>query len=638
MNADNRPHILCPNASDELLLMLKQLKKKGVLRAIDMQFALFLYHINPQPLLALLGAATSYHTGQGHTCLHLTHPHLKLFDLPQKQHQALIRASKYDIHHWPQQIKHYAEISHGTSPTPLVYDQGRLYLHRYWSYETTIVQWLKARGGTTREDTLYTHLLHMLFPRQENDINWQKIAVAIAASSSFSLISGGPGTGKTTIVAQLIALFMLHADHNKNEINIALAAPTGKAAARLSESIRLAYQTLPIAPAIKTIMPKKAMTLHRLLEMTPETIVARYHEDNPLHLDVLIIDEASMVDLSMMARLLRALPKHARLILLGDKDQLSSVEAGSILGDLCAFAHIPYAPSWIHYLQKITGEPLNSKANHQEPQTSSGALKLHHHICLLKKNFRFQAHSGIGALAKAIKKNDINAFHWVGTQTSEEITLHRHLHHHETVQHFTQMAVQEYSHYVNSIKQDHPIALIHKKFEQFRVLCALRKGAHGVDGLNTIIEKALMHHNIINMESHHDWYSGRPIILTSNDRQLSLYNGDIGITLPDEEGQLRVAFIMSDGHIKKLLPRRVPPHMTAFAMTIHKSQGSEFDHTLLILPEKDGPLLTRELLYTGVTRARKKLSIFAEHTLLKKMLQKQTHRTSGLLDRLQHVT
>ncbi|MCY9877978.1 exodeoxyribonuclease V subunit alpha [Vibrio natriegens] len=470
-------------------------------------------------------------------------------------------------------------------------------------------------------------------------VYWQKVAAAVALTRRFAVISGGPGTGKTTTVTKLLAALIEQAAQEKN-LTIKLVAPTGKAAARLTESIGKAVQELPVSPELKAKIPTESSTLHRLLGAIPNSAEFRHNKQNPLHLDILVIDEASMVDLPMMYKVVDALPKHARLILLGDKDQLASVEAGAVLGDICSFHALGYGKEQASAIAKLTG--FDTLAH-----SSNSASSIADSLCMLQKSYRFDARSGIGQLAKAVNLGSAASVDNVWARDFSDIE-----HFALSSQNYNQMMqtlVQEYGRYLKRIGQQEqdpntgePETLTRKAkavldtFNQCRLLCAIREGDFGVAGLNQRIEKALAARKLIKVQDE-IWYHGRPVMVTRNDHGLGLYNGDIGICMRDdseEEQRLKVFFELPDGSVKSVLPSRVPEHETAYAMTIHKSQGSEFDYTLMILPPDFSPILTRELIYTGITRAKKRLALYAELNVLKRGIKVKTTRASGLVQRL----
>lgn len=471
-------------------------------------------------------------------------------------------------------------------------------------------------------------------------VNWQKVAAAVALTRRFAVISGGPGTGKTTTVTKLLAALITQAKQAGDAPVIKLVAPTGKAAARLTESIGKAVAELPVEPALKEQIPTDASTLHRLLGAVPNSVEFRHNQHNPLHLDILVVDEASMVDLPMMYKLVDALPKHARLILLGDKDQLASVEAGAVLGDICSFYQQGYSAPHAGVIAQLTGYQTLA-------QSSNTTATIADSLCMLQKSYRFDARSGIGQLAKAINSGSMQKVDWVWQRDFEDIARFP-----IDGQHYSQMIqtlAQEYSHYLKRIGQvvvdpntEQP-ETTHQRakdalqlFAKCRLLCAVREGDFGISGLNQRIERALNARKMIQVQDE-IWYHGRPVMVVRNDHALGLYNGDIGLCLRDNSDgveRLKVFFELPDGSVKAVLPSRVPEHETAYAMTIHKSQGSEFEHTLMILPPEFTPILTRELIYTGITRAKQKLSLYVDDRVLARGVKIRTERASGLVNRL----
>ena len=433
------------------------------------------------------------------------------------------------------------------------------------------------------------------------------------------MISGGPGTGKTTTVARLLAALIQMAEGERCRIR--LAAPTGKAAARLTESLGKALRQLPLTDEQKKRIPDDASTLHRLLGAQPGSQRLRHHAGNPLHLDVLVVDEASMIDLPMMSRLIEALPPHGRVIFLGDRDQLASVEAGAVLGDICAWVNAGYTPERAQQLARLTGMPVPAGVGND-------AATLRDSLCLLQKSYRFGSDSGIGQLAAAINRGDKAAINGVFQQGFSDIDK-RTLVSSEDYSTMLDDALKGYGHYLTLLQARAEPALIIQAFNEFQLLCALREGPFGVSGLNERIELAMQQKRKIHRLPHSRWYEGRPVMIARNDSALGLFNGDIGVALDRGQG-LRVWFAMPDGSIKSVQPSRLPEHETTWAMTVHKSQGSEFDHAALVLPTQRTPVVTRELVYTAVTRARRRLSLYADERILGSAVATRTERRSGL--------
>ena len=561
--------------------------------------------------------------------------------------------------------------------TPIVLDSGDLYLQRYYQFETQVSDYLiqlsKSQGSKVTDATKAS--LDILFPASPSDVapvfDWQKIATATAFSKKLAVITGGPGTGKTTTVTKL--LFLLA---QESLMTIKLVAPTGKAAARLSESIkaskvRLKQELAPFADKINldnlSRVPEEASTLHRLLGVIPNSHQFRHHKDNPLRLDLLVIDEASMVDLPMMHKVLSALPSHARLILLGDQDQLASVEAGAVLADICAGLKLsnPHAGSkWqmrysAHYAQSLstlTGFDLRGFIN-ESPKIGDS-------LCMLMHSHRFKGDAGIGQLAAAVNNSDKARIMQVWQKGYEELTWieHQKTHSGNTgLDELLSLAVTHYRRYLELAKHasSTPTEII-DCYNEFRILCAMRAGEYGVDGINLGVTNALKQAKLISTEL--EFYQGRPVIIQSNDYNLGLFNGDIGLILLDsgqseqELSDRKVAshprhsplrltpprlmahFIQADGSILKVLPARLPSHDTSFAMTVHKSQGSEFSSVSLVLPLwpslAQKQLLSKELVYTAITRAKKHFTCLGSQTAFEHASLQATQRSSGLARRL----
>jgi exodeoxyribonuclease V alpha subunit len=486
-------------------------------------------------------------------------------------------------------------------------------------------------------------------------------------SVCFSVITGGPGTGKTTTVVRLLGLLQtLHLREQPKPLRIRLAAPTGKAAARLNTSIARQIARLDMAESVRAAIPLEVETLHRLLGARPDSRSYTYNRRHPLHLDVLVIDEASMIDLEMMAAVLDALPAHARLILLGDKDQLSSVEAGAVLGDLGQRAEQGhYSAAMAAWLRETTGDDVTAFVH-------ADAQPLDQHIAMLRSSHRFDAASGIGRLAAAVNAGDTASMQALLAARSRDIAWL------PSAAGDAPLAViategdadrfdiassgeapQGFRFYLDRLRQQRPAAgadhLAHQRwayevleaFNHFQLLCAVRQGPAGTERWNREIAAKLCSAGLI--ESDRGWYEGRPVMMTRNDYSLGLMNGDVGITLrmPGADGSFRLyaAFPMTRGSqlggatesaapVRCVLPSRLGDVETVYAMTVHKSQGSEFEHTALVLPEEASPILTRELLYTGITRARRWLSLIGTHASVEQAMAQRTRRYSGLGERL----
>ncbi|WP_337261309.1 MULTISPECIES: exodeoxyribonuclease V subunit alpha [unclassified Serratia (in: enterobacteria)] len=611
-----------------MIEILNQALMLGALRPLDVHFAQIVAgHDEPELLLA--AACLSAEAGAGHVCLlldQLSPENLFNGRQPELALAAWQAAGQPDLARWQQRLASSAAVSDGNSATPMVLQQQRLYLQRMWQSEGEVAAFI-SRDAVPQavEEGQLRAILDQLFGEAADEADWQKIAAAVAATRRIAVISGGPGTGKTTTVAKLLAaLVQLGGD---TRLRIQLAAPTGKAAARLTESLGTASRQLPLTPEQRALFPVEAATLHRLLGAQPNSQRMRYHRGNPLHLDVLVVDEASMVDLPMMARLIAALPPEARVIFLGDRDQLASVEAGAVLGDICRFAEQGYSAERAAQLARLTGYALQG-------QPVGAAVR--DSLCLLRKSYRFDAKSGIGQLALAVNAGDGKQAMAALNGRYADVAGYP-LAETEDYQQLLDACVVGYRDYLKRVAAGADAATVLEAFGRFQVLCALREGPFGVAGLNERIESGLQRAGLIrrNPGPAGRWYLGRPVMIGRNDSALGLFNGDIGIALPGAEGELRVHFQLPDGSIKSVQPSRLPAHETAYAMTVHKSQGSEFDHTLLVLPNHYLPVLTRELVYTAITRARQQLSLYATDKVLLSAIRTPTQRRSGLAERLQ---
>ncbi|UTW13822.1 exodeoxyribonuclease V subunit alpha [Marinobacterium rhizophilum] len=606
----------------QVLQLLQQAVMPGGLRALDVQFARFLHQTGQcqDPSLLLLAALTSFELGRGNVCL----PLAAVPDLLRSLAPPLGEQLRPWFSGTPDVTTGGEVLSGGERLTPLVLDLDRLYLQRYWRFECDVASFLLQRSEPLGVDPARLKpSLQRLFGDAGAQPDWQKVAAAAVVNRRLGVISGGPGTGKTTTVIKLLALYIEQQLALGSRPRIRLAAPTGKAAARMAESISAARGGLDLAPEIARLIPQEASTLHRLLGVRPGSRGFRHHAGNPLHLDLLVVDEASMVDLPMMARLLAALPQGARLILIGDRDQLASVEAGSVLGDICSWSgELGYGQAQADYLAQACG--LDS-AVLQSPDAKPIADSL----AQLRTSYRFGADSGIGRLARAVNLGDEAQFQALWREGFADIAWHSL--DSAGFQVLIGRCVEGYRAYLQLLAAGASAERVLAAFGRFQLLCALRNGPYGVTGLNERIEQALANAGLITPQGH--WYAGRPVIVTRNDGALELFNGDIGIAMPNAEGELRVWFDQG-GTARALLPSRMPEHETVYAMTVHKSQGSEFDQTLLLLPGEDAPVLTRELLYTGITRARKTFELYAPDYLLKRVIARRTQRASGLAGRL----
>lgn len=471
---------------------------------------------------------------------------------------------------------------------PLILDAaGRLYLRRYFEYERRLAENLVRRAAAGASADTDAGM-----PGAKPDL--QKAAVELAMRQRLTVVSGGPGTGKTTTVAILLARFL---EWNP-EARIALAAPTGKAAARMLESMRAA----PRPDVLRERLPLESHTIHRLLGVTPEAGRFRHDAKNPLPVDLLVVDEASMLDLSLAAHLVDAAPENTHLVFLGDKDQLAAVEVGAVFADLSAKERSPLA----------------------------------NNIVWFTESYRFAAESGIGRFAADINAGEPErALEWIAKSADASVAW---IEDAGAALSSTIRArvLDGYGAYLETLRDKiDDKAAVFESFARFRVLCAVRESPRGVRALNRMLEQRAR--ELLDPGGRSPWYRGRPVMVLRNDYVLRLFNGDIGICLPDEDGKLAVWFPGEGTTFRAIAPNRLPAIDDAWATTVHKAQGSEFDSLLCLLPEKSSPVMVRELLYTAVTRARSRVMLAGSKDVFREACGRRTQREAGLLERMREA-
>ena len=725
-------------ASAALLQTLQTWSEQGWIRRLDHALARLLAELDPQvsPTVLLACALVAQLEGRGHTCLPLSHllrdPANLLGWAPQASAALQAELARLPASVWGWQValracplvalddnsapdlatRAAAPPAPASGQSPLVLRGQLLYLRRYWGYErrvgAQVLERVSSRLGTPPDSSvdlwvnssaaqqavpdadLARGWLDRLFPAApapqaaalagaEPYLDWQKIACAVALRGRLSVITGGPGTGKTYTAARLLAL-LLAVSPTPERLRVALAAPTGKAAARLRQAIDTALaglqqqlgDSLPLAALASHIGP--ARTLHGLLGARPDSRRFQANAAQPLAVDVLIVDEASMVHLEMMAALLDALPPQARLVLLGDKDQLASVEAGAVLGDLCRGAeHGHYRPATAQFAAAAAGQVLPSAL-------LMGGSALAQQTVMLRRSRRFGG--PIGQLALAVNTGNAAAAAALlrpppdgpaplgkapdgpaplgkapdgpavlGLDASTPAVVWR------LALQGRDGAAGGYRRYLRTLQQRPKglapddsddaataaartaawqawVLAVLADFERFRLLCAVREGEWGCDGLNRAVERVLVADGLLVKRG--EWYEGRPVMVTRNDPGLGVFNGDIGIVLRSRSAGSALRAWFADGPaLRSVAVSRLAAVETAFAMTVHKAQGSEFEHTVLVLPQAPSRGLTRELVYTGITRARLAFTLVSgRREALADALARRTQRASGLLDLL----
>jgi exodeoxyribonuclease V alpha subunit len=615
---------------------ITHLIETGYLSEIDVHFGKFITALdkNDNPAIFIAAALVSRATGDGDGFLDLNSIFRKsiLSDIIGTENLQSSQRSE-----WLKALNQSRVVGAPGEVCPLILDdKNRLYLYRYWDYEQRLSSLIKSR---IQEDVqgidkfILKNSLNRLFPDNgTNEFNWYKVAGVIAAFKKFCVITGGPGTGKTFTTAKILALLL---ELSKKKLNIFLAAPTGKAAARIGESIKAAKKTLNCSLDIIDAIPSETYTIHRMLKTIPGSPYFYHNAKNPLSADIVVVDEVSMVDLALMSKFISAVKDDARIILIGDRDQLASVEAGFVMSDICDRDNVHlFSDCFCRLFEELT---------HCKMEISSNRLKdapgLYDCMVVLKKSYRFTDKSGIGELSKAVNNGKIDDAFSILQNNAGQIDWEKISNSNGLSIALPKEVINGYSDYLNC--QDPLRAL--ELFNRFRILCAVKFGVLGVIEVNRLAEEILNNNDLIELDniSTYPWYRGRPVLITRNNYGLELFNGDIGITMPEPESgskDLYVYFSDISGKLRRFLPHRLPEHETAYAMTVHKSQGSEFENVLLVLPNQDYPVLTRELIYTGITRAKNHISIWGREEIIKATILRKISRNSGLKDALWEET
>ncbi|MBJ9965773.1 AAA family ATPase [Burkholderia seminalis] len=703
--------------------------------------------------------ATSRATAGGHVCVALG-ALAQRYETPLDEVRAALAASG---------VVAFGTLARGDE-RPLIVDRhDHLYLSRYFDYERRLADALVAQAGVAGPDEGLSpdrlrDSLARYFGPANGEVDWQRVAAIVALTGRVTIVSGGPGTGKTTTVVGVLACLL---DAHPG-LRIALAAPTGKAAQRMQEALHARAGDLP--PELAARLPDTSYTLHRLLGGGGAGGF-RHHRDNPLPYDLIVVDEASMIDVALAAHLLDALAPGARLVMLGDKDQLAAVEAGAVFAELSArptftaaartriaqalgideatfvaalpvpedattatAAGVPAAspaaalsaqapvppsasapvsrklasrqkadprqaslfdddpqddevpsaaivspppavpapadiggtvaagdtPAWIEadeltWLDTVELSPFDAgdaalasvtaatSASAGEVDAAAAVTRapapLADCVVWLERNYRFGLDSPIGRLSVAIRGGDVQAaldalpaddtaaasFHDDAGDTLASSTVER--------------LARRFGAYLDALRAalaapaPDPLPLF-DALNRFRILCATRNGSRGAEHVNALVAAHVRHAARVPLAVGAHWFTGRPIMVTRNDYALGLFNGDIGVALPDAHGVLRVWFRRADGTARAVSPAALPPHETAFALTVHKSQGSEFDEAALVLPASFSRVLTRELVYTAVTRARTRVQVIGPRRVLAQAVATRTQRDSGLAARV----
>jgi exodeoxyribonuclease V alpha subunit len=612
---------------------ITDIMETGYLSEIDIHFAKFIAGLdgNDHPDIFLASALVSRATGEGDGYLDLNSITRKsiLLDINGKNRIKSPRLSE-----WLKILDKSRVVGRPGEYRPLILDEkNRLYLYRYWDYENRLLNIIQNRikkdiKGINRSQLKDS--LKRLFPNNgTGEFNWHKVAGVIAAYKKLCVITGGPGTGKTFTTARILALLLELSQKDRHRI--LLAAPTGKAAARIGESIKAAKKTLNCSEDIIDAIPSESYTIHRMLKTIPGSPYFYHNTENTLSADVVVVDEVSMVDLALISKLFSAVKDDARIILIGDRDQLASVEAGFVMADICDRDNINlFSEFFCKEFEKLT--QCKMEVPNKKIKDNPG---LYDCMVVLKKSYRFTDSSGIGECSRAVNLGKHNAAFSILNRHSDQIDWKNISNPNDLSMALPKEIIKGYSDYLYCDDPHRALEL----FNRYRILCAVKFGALGAIEINRLTEDILNRNGLIEFDnlSTDPWYRGRPVLITCNDYRLELFNGDVGITMhePDSNSKnLYVYFSGASGKLKRFPPHRLPEHETAYAITVHKSQGSEFETVLFILPNQDYPVLTRELLYTGITRAKRHISIWGREEIIKTAILRKINRNSGLKDAL----
>jgi len=597
---------------------LRHCLNQQIISPLSYFFAQFIAQHSEQPidsLLCLTAALVSQRNQDGDICINLNeYAHKIAFDLDTLDEEHKIKYPH--VEQWIQEISAFSCVSSSFDQQPIIIDGQSVYLGKLWHFEHAIVEQIKKRVDIKPmiNEALLEKGLHQLFDSKSQAIDWQKIAASMAVTQSFCVISGGPGTGKTSTLIKVLALLI----EQQPNINIQLCAPTGKAAIRMLEAINSRKEALNLNPLIINQMPQTAKTIHRLLAY--QQGIFRVNQQSPLQVDCLVIDEASMIDLELMHHLLSALSDTCRLILLGDKDQLSSVDAGHVFSDICGrWQTITFSNDYASQLAQL------NKVSFESLDSAEKAPSIANAIAMLKTSFRFTDDSEIGQLAKLVNTGQGDAALRLIQQSQSELNLMPVINN-ELPKQLIDIALTHYAKVVEAKTIEQAI----KAFEKFQLLCAVHKGPLGVEALNELISyRLLLRHKMGAVQQ----FNGQPIMMTQNDYENHLFNGDIGLLWQTDQ-QFSAYFLQHDGSLKSYPLIGLTHYQTAWAMTVHKSQGSEYDDVLLVLPSQSSARLNRELIYTGITRAKSKFYLCSEPSVFVSSCLQKTLRTSNLSTKL----
>jgi len=635
--------------TDKLFELLEKLVHSGPLEPVDIALPRWLHNrLNEDDSVVLAAAAhLSALTRQGHVGAKIPVGENNIPRFAAEKPLDLTSGETELLDEWTQKIPVALENSGivGSADDlkhPLIYDSGYLYFQRYQRYESTLAGMLLEKSTQPMpafDEHEAVEWIDKLLPADADwdGIDYQQLAMWMALKKRLLILTGGPGTGKTYTLIRLVALRFLLRENSKHSLpSVALAAPTGKAAARINESIAESMTGLDkmLPDRVLQHLPTQAQTIHRLLGTRRNHPEFKHTSKNPLQHDIVVIDEASMVDIGLMTKLMEALKPGSQLILIGDKDQLASVEAGSVLGDICTPFDAEHNRFEVNRFSTGFRNEVSASSLMVLPETdTTNSSPVMDCMVQLERSRRFENSPGIGKLAAAVNSN----------KADETLKL---------LQKELNIAISESKgpddlqikldnwNYLRQSFEKGNAAEFFAAWESFQILCAHRRGTRSVNAINRLIDNKLSKNGLENNNNQPvEWYAGRPIIITQNSYELDLYNGDIGITVqnPENDDALQVCFPARgepDNAYRFISPAQLSDYQSAWALTVHKSQGSEFDEVLLMLPDETSPILTRELVYTALTRSKQKFAVWAKNTILREAITRNIQRTGALGERI----
>ena len=592
-------------------------------------------------MLFLAAVSVSRCAREKHVCLDLEN--IPLGDYPEgEQFDRLVSYPEPSA--WKKHLSTCSSVGAPGADTPLILDGSRLYLHKYHRYETGLASSILSRAQLLPFDAETLRCgLELLFGNKNPSPDWQRCAVMNAAVRNFSVVTGGPGTGKTTTAAKIVLLLLYQAMKTGEPCRIALCAPTGKAAAHLHTSIRKAASLVrdgskeraKLVDDALPLLPERSHTIHRLLGSIPGSPRFRHNAENPLPYEIIIVDEVSMADIALTSKLVEAVSPDARLVFLGDMDQLSSVEAGSVLGDICDPRGGRYDEAFASLVHDLTGGIVPAE-DISIPRGICGS------VVYLTESRRFSSDSAIGRAARLVNEGKgESALASIGEDPSVEWVEYAL----PPLAAAERLSAECAAVILKAARIDASGSPFYRwsshrtpeeffeAFSKLQILCALRSGVYGSVQCARLVEDLLVERGYL--EGGRNFRHGQTVMITRNDHSLRLFNGDIGVICRNDKGGLRAIFRDHEtGEFRSLSPHQLPPHESALALTVHKSQGSEYDRVVLMLPGTDSPVVSKELLYTGITRARSSCVIAGREKLFDSAAARKIERASALGERL----